>query len=112
MPEKVQLFESLSVPDLSNTFEQAPPMAMPVLRFNSNGSIYSADERDEEREEKLFIPSTPAHVAGACDIEELIEQRKRVEHHQPRATGGLLSLPLIFSSPYCRNSRISKCGST
>ena len=96
VPEKVQLFESLSVPDLSNAacgFDQAPPMAMPVLRFNSNGSIYSADDRDEEREEKLFIPSTPAHVAGACDIEELIEQRKRVEDHQPRATGGLLSLP-------------------
>ena len=86
VPEKVQLFESLSVSDLSNAGGFEPPsMAMPILRFNSNGSIYSPEDRDEE-EEKLFIPSTPAHVGVACDIEELIEQRKRVEDHQHRAT--------------------------
>ena len=83
VPEKVQLFESLSVSDLSNPnangFEA--PIGMPILRFNSNGSIYSPEDRDEE-EEKLFIPSTPAHVGVACDIEELIEQRKRVDWRQ------------------------------
>ena len=88
VPEKVQLFESLSVSDLTNANGFEAPIGMPILRFNSNGSIYSPEDRDEE-EEKLFIPSTPAHVGVACDIEELIEQRKRVEDHQHRATGGI-----------------------
>ena len=70
VPEKVQLFESLSSSDLVK--QQSLDVSfcsVPQLRFNSNGSILSTDERsidlikEEPPHDQLFIPSTPAKVA-------------------------------------------------
>ena len=70
VPEKVQLFESLSSSDLANSSLDVPIChSVPPLRFNSNGSILSTEDRnslDGNAEERhLFIPSTPAKTASA-----------------------------------------------
>ena len=73
VPEKVQLFESFSSQNLAKDGLLDVPLVPPPgsLRFNSNGSILSNEDTEEnldidlevQDDQSLFIPSTPAKTA-------------------------------------------------